>query len=177
MITIEAEFVLAHYFSIRPDNLSFGKLRRLRVAIESKFAQSVRVDVSTPSLASAIEMYPNWFKWDRNDIVKNGEIDALDHFDLGLPADVADQARAAIVEFCERTSASLPVDRVDLTGDQMRLVESNKCPHCGSKDIAYDLPVVNWELIGEKIRLYGHCNKCTAPWVLIGATCEARFKW
>lgn len=59
---IDAEFVLANYFLRSSEPLTFGRLRRIRNAIESEVAD-VYVDVSTPSLASAVELHPRMFRW------------------------------------------------------------------------------------------------------------------
>jgi formate dehydrogenase maturation protein FdhE len=67
-------------------------------------------------------------------------------------------------------------DRIDFNGAQQRAIEFGKCPHCGSPDISYGKPVIDWE-ISYNLRLYGTCNKCSAPWVLLCPKCTAKFKW
>lgn len=105
---IEAEFVLANHFSCSSDPLTFGELRKIRVAIESKFNGQVYVDVSTPSLASAVEMYPKMFRWDGDEIAKCEDSDsqfdeengALSCFGYGLEESIRQQAREEIVRLC-----------------------------------------------------------------------------
>ncbi len=74
---INAEFVLANYFLHSSQLLTFGKLREIRVAIESEIKKLVYVDISTPSLASAVEMFPKMFRWMGDKIAKSDNSDSL----------------------------------------------------------------------------------------------------
>jgi hypothetical protein len=72
---INSEFILANYFLYSEEPLTFGMLRKLRTAIESQITECY-VDISTPSLESTIELYPQFFRWIGNFI---GRADGSDH--------------------------------------------------------------------------------------------------
>jgi hypothetical protein len=100
---IDAEFVLANYFLHSSEPLTFGKLRKIRHAIESNAEEPVYVDVSTPSLASAIEMYPQMFRWAGDEIVKSEDSGSFfnegyvkGRFSYGLDDRICQRARQAI---------------------------------------------------------------------------------
>jgi hypothetical protein len=100
---IEAEFVLANYFLCFSEPLTFGKLRKIREAIETSISECTHVDVSTPSLASAIELYPQLFRWHGNVIAKAEESDRIfneqyveDTFNSELKSNISLQAVDAI---------------------------------------------------------------------------------
>jgi len=104
---IEAEFILANYFLCFSEPLTFGKLREIRSAIETSIPECTHVDVSTASLASAIELYPHLFRWHGNLIDKAEKSGDLlnpkyveDNFNSELKSSIRSQAVNAIKALC-----------------------------------------------------------------------------
>ena len=66
---IETPFVLANLFAHRSGPVSIKQLKKIRRDVE-KAVTSVFVDVSTSSICSSIQLYPEMFRWEGEEVAR-----------------------------------------------------------------------------------------------------------